>query len=177
MEGLEILLGIIHLPMKNALFSGRRGGGAFWNDEPVRLRKTKNMNDAILCTNLESRLRPCIGGALHVSLPFCGSVHNYGCAAQEMGEILRGGNDGVFYEGVGLWDIASGCLLTAEAGGKARWEFVDPKDPRKGVHCVATTKEIFPEVEGLIFSERCTPHFTVPSSAALDAPPPNRGPS
>lgn len=152
LEGRKILLGVIALPLSGELFEGRKGGGARWNGNPIQLRATAGMDDAILCTNPERRLRPCIGGALHLSLPLCGSLHNYGCAADELGEILRGRNDGIFYEGVGLWDIAAGCLLVEEAGGRARWEYVDPGNPRAGVHCVATTEKIFTDVEKFIFA-------------------------
>ncbi len=147
----EIVAGVIYLPLLGDWFQGRKGGGAFYNGKPVELRQTKDMNDAILSTNITHRAKPCVNGERHVALPVCASVHNYGCAADEMGEILRGGNDGVFYKGVGLWDIAPGCLLIQEAGGKARWEFVDPTNPRKGVDCSAATKEIYGEVEKLIF--------------------------
>ncbi len=153
MEGSTFTAGVIYFPIFDEIFHGQKGTGAFWNGKPVQLRHTKDMNDAILSTNVTHRLKPCTNGELHVALPLCGSVHNYGCAAQELGEILRGSNDGVFYQGVGLWDIAPGCLMIEETSGKVRWEFVDPNDPRKGVNCVATTKEVFAEVEGLIFRE------------------------
>lgn len=151
MEAGEIVAGVINMPMHGELFSARKGGGAFLNGKPVQLRRTRDMNDAIITTNMTHQLRPCTNGELHVALPLCAAVQNYGCAAEEMGEILRGGNDGVYYTGVGLWDVAPGCLMISEAGGRARWEFVDASNPRKGVNCVAGTREIFPEIEKRIF--------------------------
>lgn len=145
------VVGVILLPMSGTLFTARKGAGATCNGTPVRLRPTQDMNDAILSTNLSSRARPCAENVLHVPVLPCASLHNYGCAASEIGAILEGRNDGIFYEGVGLWDIAPGCLMIQESGGKARWEFVDPGLPRNGVNCVASTATVFAELERFIF--------------------------
>lgn len=151
MEKDEVVLGVIAQPAFGKVFAGRRKGGAFLNGKPVRVRATKDMEDAIVCTNIRAQAVPC-NGTHHAPVPLAGSLHTYGDATQEMAEILEGWNDGIAYRGVGLWDIASGCLLIEEAGGRARWEFVDAANPRKGVHCVASTKKIFDALESFIFA-------------------------
>lgn len=172
LEGATPLLGVIHQPLEKRRFEGVRGKGAFVSvlrDAPPRasgapqddtskgkslkLRPTKNMLDAILCTNMVSRGEPDADGILKVATPYCGSLHNYGCAAFEQGAILLGENDGVFYDGVGLWDIAAAALLIEEAGGKVRWEPKDPKDIRKEVCCVASTAPIFGELCAFLFGK------------------------
>ena len=142
----ELLLGVISFPLKNQLFTGVKGGGAFCNGKPLKLRETKNMVDAILSTNMVARAAKDTKGVLQIATPYCASLHNYGCAAAELSAILQGENDGVFYDGVGLWDIAPGCLLIAEAGGKYCYTYKDHSDPRKGVTCVACTTPIFAEL-------------------------------
>lgn len=149
----QTILGVMELPAKKDSFWGTRGGGAFLNGSKIAtLRKTRDLDDAILCTN--------VGGAsrgtekqMTLSFPRCGSLQNYGCAAAEMAEILKGRNDGVFFEGVHLWDVAPASLLIEEAGGQSRTELMDSNNPRGGVRCVASTQPIFEELCRFVFKE------------------------
>jgi len=153
-EGDSLELAVIHMPRLRLLFSGARGVGAFVNGNPVRLRATKNMADAIVCSNMMGRAKPDKDGTLRITTPFCASLENYGNAAQEVGEFLLGWNDGLFFEGTGLWDAAPGCLLAELAGGRSRLEPLDPGDIRKGVRCVMSTAPIFDELSAFVFGKR-----------------------
>ncbi len=141
----EILAGAMHLPLLNQWYWGGRGEGAFANGSPVKLRPTRDLKDAILCCNVIHRARES-KGVLRVTVPPCGSVENYGCAAEEIGEILMGHTDGIFFEGIRLWDIAAGFLLLHEAGGKMRYEPLEPGNPRGGYRAAASTAPIFDEL-------------------------------
>ena len=103
------------------------------------------MAEAVLASNIRKRSKE-IDGVLHVSFPRCGSLENYGCAAEEIGAVLRGETDGVFFDGVGVWDIATGFLLVEEAGGGMRYRYIHEGDPRSGIIGAAGTTEIFEEL-------------------------------
>ncbi len=150
LENGKPVIGVVALPMRHQIYSAKKGGGAFRNGERLIVRKTRDMNDAILSTNLNGRAKEC-DGEMHVSIVQCASLHNYGCAACEMAAVAEGFNDGIYYERVGLWDIAPGSLIIEEAGGKAEFRLRDPDDVRKGVDGVASTKGIFEELKGFIF--------------------------
>ncbi|MBT3835592.1 inositol monophosphatase family protein [Candidatus Peribacteria bacterium] len=139
----NLILGIMYLPMLNQMFTATKDGGAFLNGNPIKLRNTKNMMDAILCSNLTKRAKKDSNGILQISTPACASLHNYGCAAQEIARILLGHNDGVFFDGVGLWDVAPGALMVKEAGGDYFIDYENPGD----VKCVASTSAIFEELK------------------------------
>ena len=94
-----------------------------------------------------------LDGTLVVPIPFCASIENYGNAVEEFAVVLKGWNDGVFFNGPKLWDTAAGCLMIEEAGGLSRTELKERGNDRSGVLCVATTKEIFEEVERFVFEE------------------------
>jgi len=141
----KLLAGAMHLPMLDHEYWGGKGEGAFFNGKPVKLRATRDLEDAVLSCNVRLRAKE-QNGTLIVTVPPCGSVENCGCAAEELGAVLRGGNDGVFFDGVRLWDIATGFLMIEEAGGKARYRFKDPKDHRSGLICAASTEPIFEEL-------------------------------
>ena len=144
-ENDELILGVIFQPSIDRLFSGAKGKSAFVDGSPVVLRDTKGMVDAVLCTCLVERGERDGDGNYRVKIPDCGSVHNYGCASYELGAVLLGQNDGAFFENVGFWDIAAGCLLISEAGGKHQIE-LDKKDPRRVRRCTASTEPIFDEL-------------------------------
>jgi fructose-1,6-bisphosphatase/inositol monophosphatase family enzyme len=109
------------------------------------------MDDAVVSGNLRKRAVQQEDGTYVVRLPQCASWENYGSAIEAFAEILRGHNDGLLYEGPHLWDVAAGCLLVEEAGGKARMELVDPADIRGKTRCVASTGKIFDELSGYAF--------------------------
>ena len=140
-----LLAGAMHMPLLNQWFFGGKGAGAYFNDDTVKLRKTGRLQDAILNCNLIHRTKD-IDGTLHVTLPPCRSIENYGCAAEELGEILMGHTDGVFFDGIRLWDISAGFLLVAEAGGKMAYEAQEPGNPKGGYTCAASTAEIFDDL-------------------------------
>ncbi|OIO54671.1 hypothetical protein AUJ46_02510 [Candidatus Peregrinibacteria bacterium CG1_02_54_53] len=146
-------LGVMVLPARNETFWTQRGTGAFLNGKAItHLRQTRDLDDAILCTNIGGKSRG-TDKIMTVTHPRCASVQNYGCAAAEIAEILKGRNDGVFFDGVRLWDVAPGCLMVKEAGGKSRTELADPQDPRGRVRCVASTQPIFDELCRFVFKK------------------------
>ncbi len=150
-ENGQSVLGVMELPARKDSFWGTRRGGAFWNDTRItHLRATRDLDDAILCTNIGGKSRG-TDKVITFTHPRCSSLQNYGCAAAEMAEILKGRNDGVFFEGVHLWDVAPACLLIEEAGGRSRTELMDPNNPRGGVRCVASTEPIFDELCTFVF--------------------------
>ncbi len=142
----ELLAGAMELPILGQRFYGAKGGGAFYNDKPVKLRRTKGMNDAILNCNTMRRAVQGNDGIFRATMPQCASIENSGCAAQELGEILRGKTDGAFFLGIRLWDIACGFLLIQEAGGSMRYDALEPENPRTGYRCAASTAPIFEEL-------------------------------
>ena len=150
-ENGQTILGVMELPAKNESYWGTRGGGAFLNDKAITgLRATKDLDDAILCTNMGGKPRG-TDKIMTFTHPRCASLQNYGCAAVEMAEILKGKNDGIFFDGVHLWDVAPACLLIEEAGGRSRTELKDVNNPRGGVRCIASTQSIFEELCRFVF--------------------------
>ena len=163
--------GCMWMPLQDCLYQAARGNGATVNGETIKLRTTKNLSDAVLSCNVIHRAIPAseIGTEkaasrqsfpkdsnedLYISVPRCGSLENYGCAADELGAIAQGWNDGVFWRGIRLWDIAAGCLIIEEAGGKYRYEFMTEGDVRSGLLCVVSTEPIFDELCEFVFERK-----------------------
>ncbi|MBM3231623.1 inositol monophosphatase [Candidatus Peregrinibacteria bacterium] len=143
----KTVAGAMNLPLLRKEYWGGLGSGAWANGNRVRLRNTRNMNDAILCCNIVHRASKGDDGILRVTVPDCGSVENYGCAAEELGEILAGHVDGSFFDGIRLWDVAAGFMMIEEAGGRAFYTFKDERNHRSGLICAASTEPIFAELK------------------------------
>lgn len=152
-ENDQTILGVMTRPRFKETYTAIRGEGAYVNGKRCTLRKTVRMDDAILCCNIMHRAEKLSHGRLVVPIPFCASIENYGNAIEEFAVVLKGWNDGVFFNGPRLWDTAAGCLMIEEAGGKSRTELKEPSNDRGGVLCAATTKEIFEEVERFTFEQ------------------------
>tara|TARA_Y100000310_G_C20680635_1_gene815739 strand:- start:733 stop:1560 length:828 start_codon:yes stop_codon:yes gene_type:complete len=146
--------GVMNMPLMQKHYQAAKGKGATINGKPVILRPTKDMADAVLSSNIMRRAKEGDDGAWYASMPYCGSLENYGCAAQEIGEVLLGQNDGAFFKGIRLWDIAAGCMMVEEAGGKSRYEFMDPDDKRAGLLVVTSTAPIFEELCEFVFEKQ-----------------------
>jgi len=150
----EFLASCMLLPMLGHRFTASKGGGAFADGKPVTLRNTPSMQDAILCSNITRRAIPDASGVLRTAIPPCVSVENYGCAVQAIGDILLGWNDGVLFKGLRIWDIAAGFLMLEEAGGRYRYEWMEPENPRGGIVSVGTTASIFDDVCAFAFEKQ-----------------------
>ncbi|MDP7477303.1 MAG: inositol monophosphatase [Candidatus Peribacteraceae bacterium] len=140
-----LIAGAMHLPLLDQWYWGGKGAGAYYNGDTIKLRETESLQGAILNCNLIHRAKE-VDGVLTVTLPSCRSIENTGCAAEELGEILMGHTDGVFFDGIRLWDIAAGFLLVEEAGGKMAYEAQEPGNPKGGYTCAASTAQIFDDL-------------------------------
>ena len=147
----KTILGVMTRPRFSETYTAIRGEGAFLNGKRCILRKTAGMDDAVLSCNIAHRAVKKPDGTLSVPIPFCASIENYGNAIEEFAVVLKGWNDGVFFNGPKLWDTAAGCLMIEEAGGLSRTELKEKGDDRSSVLCAASTKEIFAEIEEFVF--------------------------
>lgn len=146
MENEEIVVGAMDLPLTKERYHGGKGLGAFFNDHPVKLRKTKGMTDAVLASNIMHRAKKRDDGTYYVNIPYCASIENSGCAADELGQILQGHADGAFFDGIKIWDVATGFVLLKEAGGDYRFRLKEKGNWRGGLLCAASTKPIIEDL-------------------------------
>jgi myo-inositol-1(or 4)-monophosphatase len=116
----EVIAGVIYDPLNSELFTAERGAGARLNGAPIRVSKTRRLNDALLATGFPSRKR-------HQNV----NIHFYYQAAMITHGVRRGGSaaldlaftacgrlDGFWEFGLNPWDMAAGTLIVEEAGGR-----------------------------------------------------------
>lgn len=116
----EVIAGVVYDPLNRELFAAERGAGARLNGAPIRVSKTRVLNDALVATGFPSRKR-------HHNV----NIHFYYQIAMVTHGVRRGGSAALdlayaacgrleaFWEfGLNPWDMAAGTLLVEEAGGK-----------------------------------------------------------
>ena len=116
----ELVLGMVHDPMREEMYVAQRGGGATLNDEPVRVSDTDEPSRALIATGLPYD-RNKVPEALELFGRFAGltrGMRRLGSTALDLCYVAAGRLDGYYERGIWAWDIAAGSLILEEAGGK-----------------------------------------------------------
>ena len=116
----EVVLGLVHDPMREETYVAERGGGATLNDEPIRVSDTDESNQALIATGF-----PYDRDKMPVALDLFGrfavltrGMRRLGSTALDLCYVASGRLDGYYERGIWAWDIAAGSLVLEEAGGK-----------------------------------------------------------
>jgi myo-inositol-1(or 4)-monophosphatase len=114
----EPLLGLVYDPQRGECFDARRGSGARLNAAPLVARTTGTTLDRALAVVDLKRLEPGLRARIATELPFA-SQRNFGSCALEWAWMAAGRGHVYLHGGMGLWDLAAGCLILQEAGGRS----------------------------------------------------------
>jgi len=120
-RGDELLAGVVLDPCGGNLFRASRGGGAFWNDRPMRVSSRPSLDGAFLATGYPFRALAALD--LYLALfrevfRHARAIRRCGAAALDLAYTAAGVYDGFFEFRLSPWDIAAGALLIEEAGGE-----------------------------------------------------------
>jgi myo-inositol-1(or 4)-monophosphatase len=119
--GTQLQIGIVYDPMRDELFVGRRGGGAWLNDEPIRVSTVEDLGAALLATGLPYDRRERSAYYMAFASDFVAvsrDVRRFGSAALDLCYVACGRFDGYWEWGLHPWDLAAGSLILEEAGGR-----------------------------------------------------------
>jgi myo-inositol-1(or 4)-monophosphatase len=113
--------GVVYDPLRDELFEGTRGGGAFLNGRPIRVSGTARLEEALIGTGFPYDIRervPQTLARLGRMLASAQGVRRGGSAALDLGYVACGRLDGFYEENLKPWDTAAGLVIVTEAGGK-----------------------------------------------------------
>lgn len=108
-------------PLRNEVYAASKGDGAFVNDRRMRVSKRESLDGAMLATGFPYRERRHLDAQLGMTrelLKHAEDIRRTGSAALDLAWTARGRLDGYFETGLNVWDMAAGCLLVREAGGR-----------------------------------------------------------
>jgi myo-inositol-1(or 4)-monophosphatase len=115
-----LIAGVIYNPVRDELFWGEKGVGAYINDKRLRVAGRSDMRDALIATGTPWHGKPGHETALkEIGLVISKSagIRRWGAAALDLAYVAAGRFDGYWERGLNVWDIAAGAVLVREAGG------------------------------------------------------------
>ena len=115
-----LIAGVIYNPVRDELYWGEKGAGAYLNDKRLRVAARNDMRDALIATGTPFHGKPghevFLKEVEHVISKSAG-IRRWGAAALDMAYVAAGRFDGYWERGLNVWDIAAGAVLVREAGG------------------------------------------------------------
>jgi myo-inositol-1(or 4)-monophosphatase len=148
-RGQEAQVAATYDPMRDELFTARRGGGAFLNGYTIAVDPAPVLRESLVATNLMWDLRE---GRAHL-LPGIQAlgcevrgIRSLGSAALEMAYVACGRISAYLQYSLAPWDFAAGALLVAEAGGKVTTMDGSPLDITQRSTVVTSNGRIHDEV-------------------------------
>jgi myo-inositol-1(or 4)-monophosphatase len=116
----EVIMGVVHDPVREETFIAERGGGATLDGEPIRVSDTKEPIQALIATGFPYD-RAEMPEALELFGRFAAvtrGIRRLGSTALDLCYVAAGRLDGYYERGIWEWDLAAGALILEEAGGK-----------------------------------------------------------
>ena len=117
----ELIYGMVYDPLRQELFTGEKGEGAYLNGKMIKVSSTRELNQSLLCTGFPYDVRDDIEGNLLNFSNFLSksqAVRRDGSAALDLCYVAAGRFDGFWEQKLFPWDMAAGSLLITEAGGE-----------------------------------------------------------
>ncbi len=115
------VLGIVYNPMLAEMFTAVKGQGAFLNGKEIAVSRTAKMSRCLLATGFPYDIRHSSDNNLNyfeVMAMNAQAIRRAGSAALDLAYVAAGRFDGFWELKLKPWDMAAGCLLVREAGGR-----------------------------------------------------------
>lgn len=105
---------------RNEIFTASKGGGAFLNNQRIRVAKRAKLEEALIGTGFPYRVFEHIDAYLAMFRDLAqktAGIRRPGAASLDLAWVACGRMDGFWELGLSPWDMAAGSLLIREAGG------------------------------------------------------------
>lgn len=116
----RIEVGVIYDPLRDELFTAKRGGGAMLNSRRLRVTNNTSMTGALIGTGFPFKNQQHLDAYVEmfkaVTIDSAG-IRRAGSAALDLAYLATGRLDGFWEIGLMEWDMAAGVLMVKEAGG------------------------------------------------------------
>jgi myo-inositol-1(or 4)-monophosphatase len=152
MEGRELVVGVVYEVNLDECFRAVRGGGAFCNDQPIRVSDTSALGQGLVATGFPYSNFHRVDTYLSILKEFMratNGVRRVGSAAVDLAWTAAGRFEGYFEFNINSYDVAAGILLVREAGGQVT-QFLHEGDPVFGREVLASNGRVHAEMQGII---------------------------
>lgn len=150
-ENGQVIGGLVFDPIRDEMFVGENGRGAFLNDYRIRVGKSLSLHDSLLATGFPHKQKDLLPRYLEsFSRLFTLSrgIRRQGSAALDLAYVAAGRYDGFWEMGLSRWDIAAGLIILSEAGGFVS-DFSGGKNSLNNGEVIAAN----PTIHGLMLKE------------------------
>jgi myo-inositol-1(or 4)-monophosphatase len=116
----QLEFGVVCDPVREELFTARRGAGAFCNGESLSVSNTASLDSGLLATGFPYDIRTSEENNLAHFSAFAlkaQGLRRTGSAALDLSYVAAGRIDGFWEAKLNPWDCAAGFLLVKESGG------------------------------------------------------------
>jgi len=116
----KTIAGVVYDIPQNILYSAESGGGAFANDEKIKVSDNSNIAHSILVTGFPYNIHQNPYNALEKFVSFtrkARGIRRLGSAAIDFCYVARGVFDGFWEVYLSPWDVCAGKFIVEEAGG------------------------------------------------------------
>ena len=148
----ELAVGVVHEVNRDESFRAVRGGGAFCNDQPIRVSDAPALGSSLIATGFPYTDFVQVNAYLQVLGAFMNRSHGVrrlGSAAVDLAYVAAGRFEGFFEFNLNSYDVAAGILLVREAGGHVT-QFLADGDPLFGREVLASNGAIHAEMQATI---------------------------
>ena len=148
----ELVVGVVHEVNRDESFRAVRGGGAFCNDQPMRVTDVAELNSSLIATGFPYKDFERMSPYLQVLGAFMTRTHGVrrlGSAAVDLAYVAAGRGEAFFEFNLNAYDVAAGILLVREAGGHVT-QFLTDGDPLFGREVLASNDLLHAEMQAAI---------------------------
>jgi len=127
-EGGTTRCGVVYDPLRDEIFTAERGRGAACDGASMRVSTVARLDRSVLATGFpyDRLTHPRNYAEFQALTQATQGVRRSGSAALDLAYVACGRLDGFWEPGLQPWDLAAGCLLVAEAGGRVTGYGGDP---------------------------------------------------
>lgn len=148
----ETVIGLVYEVNRDECFYAWKGGGAWMNDQPVQVSKTKTLAASFLATGFPyydfDWTDPYLAVLKHF-IQHTRGVRRMGSAAVDLAYVACGRFDAFYEYSLNAWDVAAGILLIQEAGGKVT-DFSGGDDYLFGRQLISSNDLLHEEIQAVI---------------------------
>ncbi|XP_026861758.2 inositol monophosphatase 2 isoform X1 [Electrophorus electricus] len=118
----ELELGVIYHCLDGALYTGRKGHGAFCNGVRLQVSKEKDVSKALILTEIGAKRDPhtldiFLGNMKKLLSAPAHGVRIIGSSTLALCHIASGAAEAYYQFGLHCWDVAAAAVIIREAGG------------------------------------------------------------
>jgi myo-inositol-1(or 4)-monophosphatase len=155
-RGGEIVCGVTYNPISDELFHAEKGQGAFMNNRRMRVAARRNLQEALVSTNIPhvgQRNQAGHRNEIAVMQARTMGLRALGSTALELAFVAAGRLDAAWCHGLNPWDMAAGLLFVREAGGSVS-KIDGEGDPLHAGAYAAGNADLLPQLRAALAEAR-----------------------